>query len=308
MRRRFAAAASILLLLAGWWATLAPGSIGGPATYAIVRGTSMEPLLHNYDFIIVKKQASYKIGDDILYKKYGGMVVHRVRAESTGGYRTQGINNPHRDSWVVADAEILGSIVVVLPGFGKYVTGLFSHPLMLGAMAAGFAAFSFFPLHRRKITHQLKGLLEASRKPERKPSSWLMYLFDLMIVLLAISITGVVVLSISQVAFWPRMAMALAGMVAALAATVSFGLAIVNGIGMSEPKRSLFVLGSVMREVDPNVEIVGPTVRARSAVQLRDFAEVARLPVLHWQDPVTKIHSFVLVAEDGNCLWEVVGE
>jgi signal peptidase I len=308
VRRRTVVAGVILGLVAVWWLTLAPTSIGGPMTYAVVRGTSMEPVLHSNDFLLVQKQSHYSVGQDVLYKKYGGMVVHRIRNASASGYLTQGVNNPNPDSWRVGASEILGSVVLKLPGFGRYVTGLFTHPLLLGGMAAGFAAFSFMPIRRRSVTPQLKALLANATEPKRKPHSGLIYLFDLMIVLVLISITGVVALSFNNVIFWPRVAMALGGMVVAVAATVWFGLAVVNGLGMREPRKSLFVLGPRLLEVEPSVEIFGPTIRAKSAEQLRDFAEVSRLPVLHWQDPDDGIHSFVVVAEGGNSLWEVRGE
>ena len=298
----------ILGLVAVWWLTLAPTTIGGPMTYAVVRGTSMEPVLHNNDFLIVQKQSHYMVGQDVLYKKYGGMVVHRIRAASASGYRTQGVNNPNPDSWRVKASEILGSVVFKWPGFGRYVTGLFSHPFLLGAMAAGFAAFSFLPIRRKSVTPQLKALLANATKPKMKPHSGLIYVLDVMIVLVLISITGVVVLAVNNVVFWPRVAMALAGMVVAVGATVWFGIAVINGLGMKEPHKSLFVLGPRLLEVEPSVEIFGPTIRAKSAEQLRDFAEVSRLPVLHWQDPNDGIHSFVVVADGGNSLWEVRGE
>jgi len=305
VRRRMLVAGVILGLVAVWWLTLAPTSIGGPMTYAVVRGTSMEPVLHDKDFLMVQRQPHYAVGQDVLYKKYGGMVVHRIRAASASGYQTQGVNNPNPDSWNVDSSEILGSVVLKVPGFGRYLTGLFTHPFLLGAMAAGFAAFSFIPIRRRSITPQLKALLANATKPKQKPHSGLIYLLDAMIVLVLISITGVVVLSVNNVLFWPRVAMALTGLVVAVAATVWFGIAVINGLGMKEPQKSLFVLGPRLLEVDPGVEIVGPTLRAKSAEQLRDFAEVSRLPVLHWQDPEDGTHSFVVVAEGGNSLWEV---
>ncbi|MEY4743943.1 MAG: hypothetical protein RIR34_1282 [Actinomycetota bacterium] len=308
VRRRLGVAGVIAGLLIVWWLTLAPAAIGGPMTYAIVRGTSMEPLLHNYDFVLVQKQPSYEVGQDVLYTKYGGMVVHRIRAASAAGYKTQGINNPNQDSWSVDRSEILGSVVLKIPGFGRYVTGLFTHPLMLGTMAAGFAALTFLPIRKRTITAQLRSFLQNSTPAKRKPSSGLIYLIDAMVALIIISLTGVVVLAFHNVAFWPRMAMALAGTLVAVVATVWFGIAVVNGLGMQEPKKSLFVLGSNMREISPDTEIFGPTTRAESAVQLREFAEVSRLPILHWHNAKDNIHSFIVVAEGGNCLWEVMGD
>ena len=189
-------------------------------TYAVVRGTSMEPVLHDKDFLMVQRQPHYAVGQDVLYKKYGGMVVHRIRAASASGYQTQGVNNPNPDSWNVDSSEILGSVVLKVPGFGKYLTGLFTHPFLLGAMAAGFAAFSFIPIRRSSITPQLKALLANATKPKQKAHSGLIYLLDAMIVLVLISITGVVVLSVNNVLFWPRVAMALTGLAVAVAATV----------------------------------------------------------------------------------------
>ncbi len=51
-------ALALLALIAGWFFLLWPASLGGPASYVIVAGRSMEPGLQMHDLTIVRRQSA----------------------------------------------------------------------------------------------------------------------------------------------------------------------------------------------------------------------------------------------------------
>jgi signal peptidase I len=53
--------------LTAWFFTLRPGSLGGPATYVLVRGISMEPTYHDGDLVVIRRSSSYRVSDIVAY-------------------------------------------------------------------------------------------------------------------------------------------------------------------------------------------------------------------------------------------------
>src|SRR5437868_9645307 len=47
----------------GWFVALRPAQLGGPATFVVVQGVSMEPTYHTGDLVISHRQSSYAVGD-----------------------------------------------------------------------------------------------------------------------------------------------------------------------------------------------------------------------------------------------------
>src|SRR6059058_5072042 len=83
----------VLALASAWWLTLAPVSVGGPATFVSVQGHSMEPLLHTGDLVITQRQARYAVGDLVVVAVDGGHVIHRLYGGSAStGWITKGDN------------------------------------------------------------------------------------------------------------------------------------------------------------------------------------------------------------------------
>ena len=80
----------------------------GQVVLAIVRGSSMEPLLRDQDIVVIEHSPEIKLGDIIVYRNdYNLLVVHRVVAlvhcvDGKVLYITKGDNNPY------LDIEILG--------------------------------------------------------------------------------------------------------------------------------------------------------------------------------------------------------
>ena len=91
-----------ILVAMGW--LLLPARFGGPVSYVVVRGTSMEPTYHVGDMLYVREQSSYEIGDVIVYRipegapGEGVQVVHRlVEIRSDGTFTLRGDNRDRAD-------------------------------------------------------------------------------------------------------------------------------------------------------------------------------------------------------------------
>ena len=147
--------AAILVCIVLWALLLRPQSLGGPATWVIVSGTSMKPTLHSGDLVITHRAASYRRGDVIAYHVpkgepgEGALVIHRIKAGSgKKGYVMQGDNRETKDLWRPKTADIAGKRWLTLSGTGRLLAVLRT-PLGL-AMAAGLAAFLIIALPVRK--------------------------------------------------------------------------------------------------------------------------------------------------------------
>ena len=128
-------------LLLAWLLLLRPASLGGPVTYVMVSGQSMEPTLHGGDLAIVRKQHTYVSGDIIAFRVGKGIVIHRIVGESAeGGFATQGDNKHDADPWRPTQNEIVGNMWFHIPGGGQWLAFL-RQPLPLAMLAGYFAMF-----------------------------------------------------------------------------------------------------------------------------------------------------------------------
>ena len=137
-----------VIAAAGWVLYLRPSTVGGPAGYVIVSGSSMEPLMRTGDLALVHRRPSYGIGDVVAYRipkdhVGGGMlVIHRVIGGNGGdGYVLQGDNREHPDMWRPRHADVIGNLVVHVPHLGTALF-LLRTPLVL-ATAMGLFGFWF---------------------------------------------------------------------------------------------------------------------------------------------------------------------
>jgi len=124
----------VFLGLAVW-----PASKGGPLTFAIVSGESMEPGYHTGDLLVaVRKFDGYQVGDSIVYmvddERLHGRVVHRITAQlPNGNFLTRGDNKPFNDPWEVRPDWILGEVELLVP---QVYTALriMASPIFLGTI------------------------------------------------------------------------------------------------------------------------------------------------------------------------------
>ena len=129
-------------LAAAWALTLRPTSLGGPATYVVIRGDSMLPGYHSGDLVVLHAGTAYGPGDVIGYRVpegevgAGHVVVHRIVAgDGVQGYTVEGDNNPAPDPWRPRVADVAGGAWLLVPGLGRVIT-VAHQPVVAGALAA----------------------------------------------------------------------------------------------------------------------------------------------------------------------------
>lgn len=168
-----------LLAATAWWFTLAPRAVGGPLSAVVVDGTSMQPRFHTGDVVIVRRHASYHLGDIVAVKVDGGEVIHRlVAGNASTGWRTKGINRRTMDSWVIPNDHILGAQWVFLPGAGNW-TGWVRQPQGAGIAAAAIAILcALVPSKRRRsrggttLERSVKQARHAAKRAANDAPSW----------------------------------------------------------------------------------------------------------------------------------------
>ena len=120
-----------------------PQSFHGSVAYVGVNGHSMDGTYVDGDLIVVRKLASYRVGDIVTYKiprgefGAGANVIHRIKG-GTGltGFTTQGDNKRLPDPWHPLTQDVLGKSELRIPGGAHYFLAL-SRPVPLGALCAG---------------------------------------------------------------------------------------------------------------------------------------------------------------------------
>ena len=138
---------TLLLVFVVLWAMfLRPQFLGGPTTFIGVSGISMEPTMSDGDLAVVSRRGSYAPGDVVAYRipdgqpGEGNNIIHRIAGgDGRRGYLTRGDHNSWDDLWRPTDDDVLGKVVLRLPG----VAGLFGklrEPWVL-APFAGVVAF-----------------------------------------------------------------------------------------------------------------------------------------------------------------------
>lgn len=120
--RLLAGGAYAVLMLAGW-ILLAPHQIGGPVSYVIVSGSSMEPRLHGGDLVLVRSADDYRVGDVVAYKNHdlGKIVLHRIVALQGDRYTFKGDNNTWLDPREPERRDLVGRLWLTVPGAGGVV-------------------------------------------------------------------------------------------------------------------------------------------------------------------------------------------
>ena len=121
-------AASLLLAsvaVAGWW-FLAPPSLGGTTSVAIVDGTSMLPHFHRNDIVLIRASNRYRVGDVVAYKSalLHRVVLHRIVKISHDRYTFKGDNNNWTDPEQPTRSDLIGKQWIQLGQAGQLVTKL----------------------------------------------------------------------------------------------------------------------------------------------------------------------------------------
>lgn len=132
---------ALVLLAAAWFVVLRPASLGGPATYVVIRGDSMEPTYATGDLVVARADTSYSVGEVVAYRVPDGdlgaglVVVHRIAGGSgQGGYTMQGDNNPALDPWTPRNDDVAGRAWLHVPLVGGLIA-VIHQPVVAGALA-----------------------------------------------------------------------------------------------------------------------------------------------------------------------------
>ena len=144
---RAARRAAILGLAAFWLLALRPQWLGGPALYLVVRGDSMLPTYQDGDLLMLSSQPGYDVGDAIGYRLPAGevgaghIVVHRLIGQVGDRFAVRGDNNPAPDPVFPSRADVVGRVLVTVPGVGRLIATLLS-PALAGALAAALVVMA----------------------------------------------------------------------------------------------------------------------------------------------------------------------
>jgi signal peptidase len=131
------------LLVLVWLVLFRPASLGGPAGYVMVSGLSMEPTIHDGDFVLTRAQDRYEIGDIVAFDVDGRIVIHRIiGGTGEAGFAVQGDNNPAPDDWRPTNADILGERWIHIPGLGARLTQIRTSPVIFGGIVGLLVALA----------------------------------------------------------------------------------------------------------------------------------------------------------------------
>lgn len=163
-----------LVLLVGYaWALVGPTQIGGPASYVVTEGNSMEPLLEQGDLVVVKERENYRKGDVIAYnsRSIGRVVLHRIVDIEGDAYILKGDNNSWTDNETPTKDQIIGRKWATLSGGGRFI-GWLREPRN-ASMALGAVGLLIFASLARPMRRNRKlGARRATREPS---GAWLRF-------------------------------------------------------------------------------------------------------------------------------------
>jgi signal peptidase I len=140
------------LLVLVWLVLFRPASLGGPAGYVMVSGLSMEPTIHDGDFVLTRAQDRYEVGDIVAFDVDGRIVIHRIIGGSgEAGFVMQGDNNPAPDDWRPTNNEILGERWIHVPGLGARLSQIRTSPAAFGGIVGLLVALAALgPARKRR--------------------------------------------------------------------------------------------------------------------------------------------------------------
>lgn len=121
----WAATAAFIL---GWFLVLRPSYLGGPTTYVIVSGRSMDGTFAPGDLVMARR-GHYEVGDVVVYRVpesdpqfAGRLVVHRIVGGSPAeGFVTRGDATDGPDQWRPRTDDVVGTVVFRIPHVAQLI-------------------------------------------------------------------------------------------------------------------------------------------------------------------------------------------
>jgi signal peptidase I len=103
-----------------------PASLGGPATYIVIRADSMAPTHASGDLVILMAADAYHTGEVVGFRVPAGelgegmVVVHRIiDGDTRSGFTLRGDGNDAPDPWRPRAGDIVGYEVLRIGGVGS---------------------------------------------------------------------------------------------------------------------------------------------------------------------------------------------
>jgi signal peptidase I len=156
-RTRWASLGLLGLLAIAAWLVAGPSQLGGPVTYLITSGTSMEPNFHSGDLAITRSAGSYHVGDIVAYRETArSTFLHRIVALDGERFVTKGDNNNWSDGIEPQPSQVLGRLWVHLPGAGRALQWLHT-PATVAILVAVVAFTSLAGTRKRQKRGQQDG-------------------------------------------------------------------------------------------------------------------------------------------------------
>jgi len=139
----------------------APRTVLGFSYFTVV-SRSMQDEIPKGSFIFVRQTGDLAIGDNITYMRdRNTSVTHKIvdiydnyRDSGVRGFQTKGVNNFRPDEDIVYEGNIVGKVILVLPGVGSVMSYLSSNIYLVLLLYGLFVIFSF----------SIRGLLVKTKK------------------------------------------------------------------------------------------------------------------------------------------------
>lgn len=120
---------------------------------SIVVSGSMESALSIDDWVFVKEQDTYEVGDIITYTSGNDLVTHRIIEITEDGYYTKGDANNTKDPNVIAQTQVEGKVVYIIPNVGRVVEWIKS-PYGIVTLILVVAVLMIIPYIVRRIKNE----------------------------------------------------------------------------------------------------------------------------------------------------------
>jgi signal peptidase I len=161
------------LVIVAWFVWLRPTTLGGQASYVVVKGSSMAPTYDDGDLVIVREESHYDQGDVIAFRAGGRFddptrIIHRIVGDAGGGaFVTRGDNRDQTDPWEPGPGDVIGRAVLHVPHVGDAASAA-GRPAVLAALGAA-ALLGRRRRRRRRMTAVPGTPGPAGERPPRQP-------------------------------------------------------------------------------------------------------------------------------------------
>jgi len=155
------------------WVGFGPIQLGGPVSYVIISGNSMEPEFQVGDLVLARRESFYQLNDQVVYNHPKvGYVFHRIIDQNQGRFTLKGDNNEWLDSHQPTPEDILGKFWFKIPGASDWITAL-RKPINFTGLAVIITAIigSIFLIPEKGSGRKKKGPGRIMEKKNRPPSS-----------------------------------------------------------------------------------------------------------------------------------------